>query len=339
MQKYQSKVKEPGDTPPRKLLDRVSDRLRVKGYSPRTEEAYREWVKRYVLFFKKRHHGEMGLAEIEEFISYLALEKNLSGSTRNQALNALIFLYREVLQVPIEGKIQAVRSKRPKIIPECVTPEEMRRLLAALQEPYRMMASLLYGSGLRLRECVTLRVRDIFFETGQIIVRSGKGKKDRVTVLSRNLMFPLKSHLQRLKILHEHDLLGEYGAVRLPEDLDKVSPHLRRAWDWQFVFPSRGMTRDPETGQMGRYPMHTNSLQKALKTAARVTGSTKRVTPNTLRHSFASEMLKNGHDVRLVQQLLGHKNVSATMVYTHVLNKDLGLVKSPLDSLNLTGNT
>ena len=319
--------------PPRppKLLDRVRQALRRKHYSYRTEQAYIQWIKRFILFHNKRHPKEMGAPEIEAFLTHLAVEEHVAASTQNQALSALLFLYREVLGQALDISINAVRAKKPKRLPTVLTREEVQRVLAQLSGVHLLMAQLLYGSGLRLMECLRLRVKDLDFEQRQIIVRDGKGQKDRITVLPERLIEPLHQHLQQVKRLHEQDLAHGYGAVYLPDALARKYPNAQREWLWQWVFPSPRLSVDPRSGVVRRHHVDPTSLQKAVRRAAQATGIHKRVTPHTLRHSFATHLLEAGYDIRTVQELLGHKDVKTTMIYTHVMNKGPYAVRSPLD--------
>jgi integron integrase len=316
---------------PRKLLDRVRDAIRLKHYSIRTEEAYVGWIKRYIFFHNKRHPKDMGAAEIEAFLTHLAVNQNVAASTQNQALSALLFLYREVLKQELDRPIDAIRAKRPKRLPTVLTKEETRKVLGCLSGTHQLMAKLLYGSGLRLMECVRLRVKDIDFAQRQIIVRDGKGMEDRVTVLPQSLVEPLQEHLRRVKQLHKQDLAKGYGSVYLPFALERKYPNANREWIWQYVFPATKLSRDPRSGAVRRHHLDESGLQKAVKKAARLAGLSKRVTCHTFRHSFATHLLEGGYDIRTVQELLGHKDVRTTMIYTHVLNRGGLAVRSPLD--------
>jgi len=316
---------------PKTLLDQVRDAIRLKHYSIRTEKAYVSWIKRYILFHTKRHPNEMGSAEIEAFLTYLAVDQHVAASTQNQALSALLFLYREVLRKELDLSINSVRAKKPKRLPTVLTKEEVRKVIGHLSGTHRLMVSLLYGSGLRLMECVRLRVKDIDFAQRQIIVRDGKGMEDRVTMLPESLIAPLQEHLQRVKRLHEEDLARGYGSVYLPFALERQYPNADREWICQYVFPSGRLSKDPRTGIMRRHHVHESGLQKAVRKAASSAGINKRVTCHTFRHSFATHLLEAGYDIRPVQELLGHKDVKTTMIYTHVLNRGGLAVRSPLD--------
>ena len=313
------------------LLDRLRHHIRLRHYSIRTEEAYGLVVKRFILFHGKRHPQEMGADEIRQYLSHLANEGQVSASTQNQALSALLFLYREVLGVDLPF-IQAIgRAKRPVRVPTVLTHEEVDRVLARLPGTHHLMASLLYGSGLRLMECVRLRVKDLDFGYKQIIVRDGKGEKDRRTVLPKQLIMPLKHQLARVRRLHEDDLRKGYGRVYLPYALERKYPNASAEWYWQWVFPANRLSVDPRSGKVRRHHASEDMLQKAVKMAVREAGVTKRASCHTLRHSFATHLLEDGYDIRTIQELLGHKNLQTTQVYTHVLNRGGRGVKSPLE--------
>ena len=318
---------------PKKLLDQVRDAIRVKHYSLRTEQAYVSWIKRYILFHNKRHAKEMGSAEIEAFLTHLAVDQNVAASTQNQALSALLFLYREVLKKDLDPySIDAVRAKRPKRLPTVMTREEVRAVIAALSGTHQLMAQLLYGSGLRLVECLRLRVKDLDFAYRQITVRNGKGEVDRVTMLPQSLVVPLQQHLQRVKMIHQRDLDNGYGAVYLPYALERKYPNANREWCWQYVFPAHRLSKDPRSALIRRHHLGESGPQRAVRKAVRLAGIDKPVSCHTFRHSFAAHLLENGYDIRTVQELLGHKNVKTTMIYTHVLNRGGLAVRSPLDS-------
>jgi integron integrase len=316
---------------PKKLLDQVREAIRVKHYSIRTEEAYVNWIKRYIFFHHKRHPREMGVAEIEAFLTHLAVDQHVAASTQNQALHALLFLYREVLKIDLERPVDAVRAKRPKRLPTVLTKAEVRQVLESMSGTHQLMAKLLYGSGLRLMECLRLRVKDLDFAQRQIIVRNGKGHKDRVTMLPESLIPDLQRHLHHVKLIHEEDLAKGYGSVYLPDALERKYPNANREWLWQYVFPATQLSKDPRSGEMRRHHLHESSLQKAVRQAARLAGIPKRVTCHTFRHSFATHLLEDGYDIRTVQELLGHEDVKTTMIYTHVLNRGGLAVRSPLD--------
>ena len=315
-----------------KLLDRVSETIRRKHYSIRTEQTYIDWIKRYILFHNKRHPEEMGAREIEQFLNHLAVQKHVAASTQNQALSALVFLYREVLKKDFDWLANLERAKKPGRLPVVLTESESRNVLAHLDGRNWLMASLLYGSGLRLMECIRLRVKDIDFEYQQITVRDGKGRKDRVTMLPESSNAVLKCHLERVRLLHKKDLRNGYGETYLPYALEQKYKNANRDWAWQYVFPATKLSRDPRSGTVRRHHADEKSVQRAVKNAVRAAGIQKTATCHTFRHSFATHLLKNGHDIRTVQELLGHKNVSTTMIYTHVLNRGGRGVRSPLDA-------
>ncbi len=316
-----------------KLLDQVRDALRFKHYSLRTEEAYVRWIKEYIFFHQKRHPAEMGKPEVSQFLSHLAVNRNVTASTQNQALSALLFLYLEVLQQPLDWIDDLERAKKPSRLPVVLTREEVRAVLAHLEGSKWLMASLLYGSGLRLMECLRLRVKDIDFAYSQIIVRDGKGQKDRVTVLPASLKEPLQRHLAKVKALHEQDLKEGFGQVYLPFALERKYPNANREWGWQYVFPAAKRSVDPRSGIVRRHHVAETVLQKAVKAAIRAAGITKPGSCHTFRHSFATHLPEAGYDISTVQELLGHKDVSTTMIYTHVMNKGAQGVRSPVDLL------
>jgi len=316
---------------PKKLLDQLREAIRQKNYSYRTEESYVNWVKRYILFHNKRHPQELGTAEIEAFLTHLAVDGHVAASTQNQALSALIFLYRHVLNQELEGRIDAIRAKKPQRLPTVMTKEECLRVIANMSGSHQLMAQLLYGCGLRLMECLRLRVKDVDFAQGQIIVRNGKGMKDRVTMLPNSLKVSLQEHLHRVKILYEQDLSKGRGDVYLPYALERKYPNANREWAWQYLFPARNLSKDRGTGLTRRHHVHESGLQKAVKKASREAEIHKPVSCHTFRHSFATHLLEAGYDIRTVQELMGHKNVSTTMIYTHVLNRGGLAVRSPLD--------
>ncbi len=318
---------------PRKLLDQVRDVMRVKRYAFRTECTYIGWIKRFILFHDKKHPNEMGEPEVEAFLTWLAVEKQVSKSTQNQAFNALIFLYREVLKCPLEGRIDAVRSSKKQRLPIVMSKDETHRVLSAMNGITQLMAKLLYGSGLRLMECIRLRVKDIDFEINEIRVHSGKGDKDRLVPLPESIKPALKTHLERVKLIHEHDLAEGYGNVYLPNALARKYSNAGKEWEWQYIFPSGKLSLDPRKNVMRRHHMDPSSLDRAIKRAVKLAGVTKRVTSHTFRHSFATHLLQTGTDIRTIQSLLGHNDVSTTMVYTHVLRQGGQGVKSPLDDL------
>ena len=314
-----------------KLLDQVRQTIRRKHYSLRTETAYVDWIKKYIFFHNKRHPVEMGGPEMEQFLNYLAVEKRVAASTQNQALSALVFLYREVLRQKFDWMENLERAKRPARVPVVLTESEVRRVFAHLDGQNWLMGTLLYGSGLRLMECVRLRVKDIDFEYRQIVVRDGKGQKDRVTMLPDTSAEMLKGHLLRVKALHEQDIEDGYGQVYLPYALERKYKNAGKQWGWQYAFPAAKRSIDPRSGKEQRHHVDEKVLQRAVGAAARKARIAKAATCHTLRHSFATHLLMNGQDIRTVQELLGHKDLSTTMVYTHVLNRGGRAVRSPLD--------
>jgi integron integrase len=316
---------------PKKLLDQTRDVLRRKHYSLRTERSYCDWIERFIRFHQLQHPKDMGASEITDFLTHLARIANVSAATQNQALSALLFLYQQVLKQEVGWIDQVERAKRPKRVPAVLTRDEIHKIFAHLHGMSRLMAGLLYGSGLRLMECVRLRVKDVDFGYTRIIVRDGKGAKDRVTMLPVNTAAPLQRHLAKIKAQHEQDLDDGFGEVYLPTALARKYRSASREWAWQFVFPSSRISTDPRSGMRRRHHVDENVLQVAVKRAVRASGVDKPATCHTLRHSFATHLLENGYDIRTVQELLGHKDVSTTMIYTHVLNRPGIGVKSPLD--------
>jgi integron integrase len=326
-------------SPPRgnpKLLDQVRDVIRRKHYSIRTEQTYTDWIRRFILFHGKRHPSEMAETEVTSFLTSLARDGNVAASTQNQALSALLFLYKEVLKQQIGWLDSVERAKKPARLPVVLTRDEVHKLFEHLHGTHRLMAGLLYGSGLRLMECVRLRVKDVDFGYLRITVRDGKGPKDRVTMLPTNLAERLEKHLHRVQVQHEEDLEAGFGSVYLPDALDRKFRGAAKEWCWQYVFPSSRLSIDPraaknEETMKRRHHVEEGALQNAVKRAVRAAGINKPASCHTLRHSFATHLLENGYDIRTVQELLGHKDVSTTMIYTHVLNKPGIGVKSPLD--------
>ena len=321
------------DPQPPRLLDQVRQRLRVKHYSIRTEDAYIGWIRRYILFHGKRHPKEMGENEISAFLTHLAVEGKVSASTQNQALCALLFLYGEILDQDLDKFQNVVWAKKPSKLPVVFTQGEVQAVLARMDGACWLMASLLYGSGLRLMECLRLRVKDTDFEYRQVIVRDGKGEKDRATILPETLIEPLKHHLAKIKLIHEQDLKEGYGTVYLPYALARKYPNAGREWGWQYVFPAPNRSKDPRSQETRRHHLGEDVLQRAVRKAVRKAEIVKPGTCHTFRHSFATHLLEAGYDIRTVQELLGHEDVSTTMIYTHVLNKGGKGVLSPLDKI------
>ena len=316
-----------------KLLDQVRAAIRTKHYSIRTEETYVNWIKKFILFHNKRHPKEMGEKEINEFLTHLAVNKKVSSSTQNQALCAIIFLYKHVLKIEIGDLGDLVWAKKPKNMPEVLTLEEIDSVLEKLTGTYKLMARMLYGSGLRLNECLRLRVKDVDFGYLQVTVRNGKGSKDRVTMLAEKVVEPLKSHLIKVKKIHDQDINAGYGGVYLPYAIEKKYINANKEWGWQYVFPAKKLSIDPRTGIKRRHHIYETVLQKAVKQAFKKTNITKQASCHTFRHSFATHLLESGSDIRTVQELLGHEDIKTTQIYTHVLNKGGLGVKSPLDLL------
>lgn len=316
----------------KKLLDQMKDILRAKHYSARTEETYVDWAKRFILFHDKRHPSEMGEKEIQEYITYLATELNLAASSQNQALSAILFLYRHVLKIELDFPKQNLRAKKSEHLPTVLSKPEAISVINQMSGVTKLMTQILYGSGLRLMECLRLRVKDIDFQNRQIIVRNGKGEKDRVTPLPEILAEPLQKHLSEIYQLHKKDLGEGFGEVYLPYALDRKAPKSAREWFWQYVFPASQRSIEPVTNRIRRHHIDESTLQRAVKDAAHKAKITKPVSPHTFRHSFATHLLQNGYDIRTVQELLGHKDVKTTMIYTHVLQRGGLAVRSPLDN-------
>jgi integron integrase len=314
------------------FLEEVRQTLRRLHYAARTEETYMDWVRRFLVFGQPRSRDELSNELVRDYLTFLANVRKVSANTQNQALNALVFVFREVLDrgsVELEGVARAPEKRR---LPVVLSKSEVKKLVATMDEPYRLMSELMYGTGLRLMECVRLRVKDVDFEALQVIVRSGKGDKDRITTLPVSLVEKLQAHLAEVRKVHERDLSNGVGATYLPEALARKWPNASKEWKWQYVFPATKFSADPETGAVRRHHVHENSLQKAVMKASQDSGIHKRVSCHTLRHSFATHLLEAGYDIRTVQELLGHSDVSTTMIYTHVLNRPGLAVRSPLDS-------
>jgi len=315
-----------------RLLDQMREILRIHHYSIRTEEVYLQWVKRYILFHNKRHPSEMCEKEISTFLTHLAVNKHVSASTQNQALSAILFLYKKVLNIQLDWLEDVVRAKRPRKLPVVLTKAEVLQILETMNGNNALIAKLLYGTGMRLMEGLRLRVQDVDFGLNEIIVRSGKGNKDRVTTLPEALIPQLMKQLELVKRIHKADLEEGYGRVYLPFALDRKYPNAGIYIGWQYLFPSMNRSTDPRTGWIQRHHLHEKNVGRAIRDAARKVGIYKRVSSHTLRHSFAIHLLENGYDIRTVQELLGHKDVRTTMIYTHVLNRGGRGVKSPLDN-------
>jgi integron integrase len=326
----------PAHAPKPRLLDQVREAVRARHYSRRTEKAYIHWIKRYIFFHGKRHPAELGASEVTAFLTSLAVHDKVAASTQNQALSALLFLYREVLSVELPWLDDVIRAKRPQHLPVVLTRDEVRAVLQRLDGAPRLMALLLYGAGLRLLECCRLRVKDVDFAANQIVIRHGKGGKDRVTMLPAAVKAALTAHLERARKQHQADLRHGAGWVELPSALTRKYPNAGRDWGWQWVFPATRMYVDRLTAQRRRHHLHESVLQRAVKDAVRGAGIAKPATCHTFRHSFATHLLEESHDIRTVQELLGHSDVSTTMIYTHVLNRGPAGVRSPADRMFLS---
>jgi integron integrase len=317
-----------------KLLTRVREAIRLRHMSPKTEKAYVHWIRQFIVFHGKRHPSEMAEAEVTEFLTHLATRRRVSASTQNQALSALLFLYRHLLDRDL-GTLDAVRARRRRRLPVVLTQGEVARVLAGMDGVPKLIAMLLYGSGLRLAECLHLRVKDLDFSYHQVTVRDGKGGKDRITMLPARIEVPLRRHLDGVRRLHDKDLRAGHGRVALPKALDRKYRNASTEWAWQYVFPSDVLSSDSEDGTLRRFHMSPRTVQKAVKAAVRRAGIAKPATCHTLRHSFATHLLGNGYDIRTLQELLGHRSVTTTMIYTHVLNRGGRGVQSPADALDL----
>jgi integron integrase len=317
-------------TQPR-LLDCLREALRARHYSRRTEQTYCAWVRRFIYFHNIRHPAEMGEPEINAFLTQLAVKHKVSASTQNQALSALLFLYRHVLGREIGDLGNVIRARKPKRLPVVMTREEVRAVLGQLTGDKWLMASLMYGAGLRLMECLRLRVQDLDFSRNEIMVRDGKGAKDRITMLPESLKSALNDHLRKVRMIHKSDLSAGWGRVQMPMALDRKYPNAPAEWRWQWVFPQQNRWKNIKTGEEGRHHVHETILQRAVREAVRTANVVKHVGCHTFRHSFATHLLEAGYDIRTIQELLGHKDVSTTMVYTHVLSKGGRGVQSPID--------
>lgn len=319
--------------PAPRLLDQVRGKIRLKHYSIRTEQAYVDWIRRFIRHFNKRHPREMGAAEVEEFLTHLAVEGKVAAATQNQAKAALLFLYREVLEIQLPWLEDITQAKAPKRLPVVLTVHEIEILLSRLEGLHWLIASLLYGTGMRLMECLRLRVKDVDFERNEILIRDGKGFKDRVTMLPTKLVAALTRQMEHAQRLHQRDLETGHGEVYLPYALDRKYPNAAREWKWQYIFAADRLSVDPRSGTVRRHHLQDQAVQRVIRQAVLDSGLTKPATPHTLRHSFATHLLEGGYDIRTVQELLGHSDVSTTMIYTHVLNKGGRGVVSPLDRM------
>jgi integron integrase len=321
----------PGQEP--RLLDQIRGKIRLKHYSIRTEQAYTDWIKRFILHFGKKHPRDMGAAEVEQFLTYLAVNGKVAASTQNQAKCALLFLYKEVLTVELPWLDNVEQAKTPKRLPVVLNRDEIQAILSRLTGTQWLIVSLLYGTGMRIMECLRLRVQDVDIKRREILIRDGKGFKDRVTMLPSSLVAPLQAHLLKVRELHENDLAQGKGMVYMPYALERKYPDAAKAWIWQYVFPAAKLSADPRSGAVRRHHVQEQAIQRAVKQAVRDADLTKAATPHTFRHSFATHLLEGGYDIRTVQELLGHADVSTTMIDTHVLNKGGKGVTSPLDML------
>ncbi|MEJ2363031.1 MAG: integron integrase [Gammaproteobacteria bacterium] len=316
-----------------RLLEQVRHSLRVKHYSLRTEQSYIYWIRYFIRFHKKRHPAEMGAPEVEAFLTHLAVNRKVSPSTQNQALSAILYLYKQVLKVELPWLQNVIRAKTKKYIPVVFTRDEVKRLLAQFDGTYWLLFSLIYGAGLRISECARLRVKDVDFHYKQLLIRDSKGNKDRVTVLPAPLIEPLRNHLARVNELHEQDLANGFGEVYLPYALARKYPRAAMDFQWQYVFPSRDIATDPRTKARRRHHIYEKSLHRVIKQAMQRAGIVKPASTHTLRHSFATHLLEDGYDIRTVQELLGHKDLKTTQIYTHVLQKGGAAVRSPLERI------
>jgi integron integrase len=319
--------------PAPKLLVQVRHALRSRHYSKRTEDSYVVWIKRYIIFHKVRHPAEMAEAEVNQFLTHLAIKEKVSASTQNQALSALLFLYRYVLDRQLGQLGEVIRARKSKRLPVVLTRAEVKAVLGRLRGEQRLIAVLMYGTGMRLMECLRLRVKDVDFGSDEILIRQGKGDKDRRTMLPVKVKAALLKHLERVKQVHARDLTAGYGRVPLPDALNRKYPNASTDWRWQHVFPQLKRWVNPKTGEQGRHHLDESIIQKAIKTAVGAAGIGKTATSHSLRHSFATHLLQDGYDIRTIQELLGHKDVKTTMIYTHVLNRGGRGVRSPVDAL------
>jgi len=332
---YPSKVNEKSKFRPTsvRLMDQVREVLRYHHYGRKTELAYVRWIKGYIYFHNKQHPKDMGKHEIEAFLSDLAVRQNVAASTQNQAFNALLFLYKQVLDLPFADDISAIRAKKPVRLPVVLGVKEVGLLFEQMQGENSLLARIMYGGGLRLMELLRLRVQDIDFANGYLSVRAGKGDKDRTTLLAVSVRDELRQHLLKVRAVFEQDLQEGHANVWLPGALARKYPNAPKSWEWQYVFPSKALSKDPQTGEMRRHHVNESGLQKAIRAARKKADINKRVTSHTLRHSFATHLLESGTNIRVVQKLLGHADVKTTEIYTHVLKQNLGAVISPLDNL------
>ncbi len=323
----------PDRSSPPKLLQRVREAIRARHYSPRTEQAYVAWVRRFVVFHGLVHPAKLCAADVRDFLTYLAVDRCVSASTQAQALSGILFLYREVLRMDIGWISDVERAKKPKKLPVVLSRDEVKAVLRRMRGRPLLMASLLYGAGLRLKECMTLRVKDVDFERAQILVRSGKGAKDRVGLFPKSVRAPMQMHLASVRELHQSDLTAPNVAASLPGGLARKYPKAGREWAWQYVFPASRLWTDPDTGWRLRHHQHESVLQRAVKDAVLKSGIPKHASCHTMRHSFATHLLEAGYNIRKVQQLLGHVDLRTTMQYTHLAGSEVDGVTSPIDML------
>lgn len=321
--------------PDLKLMDQIRQVLRYHHYAYRTEQTYCDWIARFIRFFEaKQHPKDMGKREIEAFLSHLATERKVSAATQKLALNAIMFLYKNVLDQPVDGLIEPIKAKRHRQIPVVLSQAEVKTVLAQMSGIHQLMAKLLYGGGLRLMECIRFRIQDLDFERNLIYLRAAKGGKDRTTIFPTSIKDALENHVLRVKQLHEQDLANGYGQVYLPGALEKKYPNAAKEFGWQYVFPSKNLSTDPRSEVVRRHHVQESGLQKAVKVAVTRAGIYKKVACHTFRHSFATHLLENGVNIRVVQELMGHSDVKTTEIYTHVMAKDINSVASPLDALD-----
>jgi integron integrase len=318
---------------PERLLDQLRRAIRTLNYSPRTEQAYTQWARRYIRFHRLRHPADMHDRQVIEFLSYLAVERDVSANTQNQALNALVFLYRHVLANPLGDISSSVRARKPQKLPVVLSREEVKALLVQLQGVHQLIGSLLYGSGLRLLECLQLRVRDLDFNYSCIHIHNGKGAKDRIVALPKQLHQPLASHLHQTRMVHDADLAAGLGEVHLPVSIARKYVNAAIEWKWQYVFPSKRISNDPRSNRRGRHHLDVSAFQKMIRRAVIAADISKSASSHTLRHSFATHALENGMDIRTVQQQLGHSSLETTEIYTHVLHRGGQAVRSPLEDI------
>ena len=316
-----------------KLLQQIRNAVRTRHYSPRTEQAYVAWARRFIVFHGTTHPASMGADHVREFLTYLAVDRGVSSSTQSQALSGILFMYQEVLGMDIGWVSDVARAKKPKRVPVVLSRGEVKAILRRMQAKPLLMATLLYGSGLRLTECMTLRVKDVDFELSRIFVRAGKGAKDRSALFPQSVRAPMKAHLESVRRLYESDLLDANIATTLPDGIEREYPNANREWAWQYVFPASRLWTHKETGRRYRHHQHESVLQRAFKEAVRKSGVPKQASCHTLRHSFATHMLEAGYNIRKVQQLLGHADVRTTMQYTHLVGANTEGVTSPIDML------